>query len=293
MPNPTETVRVQTVLQQAGLCSRRTAEDWVRAGRVTVNGVPAQIGQRVGRSDQVAVDGRPVGVAAAKQYWLLYKPGGYTTSLKDRHADHLVTELLPPGLGRLFPVGRLDRDSEGLLLMTNDGALAFALTHPRFGVEKVYEAWVKGVPRRHHLERIQRGIALEDGWARTESAQIVNAEGDRALLRLVLHEGKKREVRRIMEAVGHPVEKLTRVRFGGLTLEGLEPGQARPLTRPEVRELYALVRPEGAPHRSDAKHGQGSAPQGVGDHRRSGGMGARRSRTPVRHSRRNPGRKDG
>lgn len=286
------TVRIQTVLQKAGLCSRRTAEDWVRAGRVTVNGAQAQIGQRVDPSDQVALDGRIVDATVPKRYWVLYKPAGYTTSLKDRHAAHLVTELLPSGLGRLFPVGRLDRESEGLLVMTNDGALAFALTHPRFEVEKVYEAWVKGVPRRHHLDRIQRGIALGDGFARTKGAQVLKVEGDRALLRLVLNEGKKREVRRLMEAVGHPVEQLTRVRFGSITLAGLKPGEARPLTHREVKELYALVRPHGAPARSDATHERKRTPRGVGDDRRGRGLDPGRSRAPLRRSRRNPGRQD-
>ncbi|MCL4521469.1 MAG: rRNA pseudouridine synthase [Firmicutes bacterium] len=235
-------IRIQRVIQMAGLASRRTAEAWIQNGRVKVNGLPATVGQLVDPlADKVLVDGRPLPTGRAHAYWMVNKPEGYTCSLKDRHAEHLVTELVPKQQGRLYPVGRLDRDSQGLLLMTNDGSLAFKLSHPRYQIPKVYEVWVEGTPRRHRLDRIERGIQLEDGMARPASVALIRSEGAKSLLRIVMTEGKKREIRRLMTTVGHPVVALTRVAYANLSLAGLATGQARPLTHREILDLEQFV----------------------------------------------------
>ncbi len=245
-------MRVQRILQKAGLTSRREAERWIAVGRVTVNGQPIGLGALADpERDRVAVDGRPVLLPAVPPVYLaLYKPRGYTTSLADRHATHLISELVPQRFGRLFPVGRLDRDSEGLILLTNDGDLAQALMHPSHGVEKVYEVWVRGVPKKSHLQRMRDGIQLDDGKARPDRVDVLRREKDRALIRVVLHEGRKREIRRIFDRIGHPVQQLVRTRYGNITIGGLEPGHPRPLTHREVRELKALVM-DSRPHRDD------------------------------------------
>lgn len=234
-------MRLQRYLAMAGMASRRQAEAWIAAGRVTVNGQVARLGQRVGPGDQVAVDGEPVASRPGRVVLALYKPVGYTTSLADPHAEHLVRELIPPEVGRVFPVGRLDRDSSGLLLLTNDGELAFRLTHPRFGVSKAYEVWVEGHPGPGHLRRAREGVELGDGRARAAGVRVLQRLPDRTLLAVTLREGKKREIRRLFEVLGHPVLELCRVRFGNVTLEGLKPGEVRKLTDEEVARLWRLV----------------------------------------------------
>lgn len=236
-------MRVQRILQQAGLASRRAADEWIRQGRVQVNGEPVELGATADPSrDRITVDGKPVVIRERPLVYLaLHKPPGYTTSWKDRHAEHLIKELVPAKFGRVFPVGRLDRDSEGLILLTNDGQLAHALMHPSSQIEKVYEVWVEGIPRKSHLARIKHGIELEDGFAKADQVELIKKENQRALLRLTLHEGRKREVRRMLDSIGHPVQQLVRVRFGNIRLQGLDSGSLRPLTHREVRELKALV----------------------------------------------------
>ncbi|WP_028962978.1 pseudouridine synthase [Sulfobacillus thermosulfidooxidans] len=234
--------RLQKVIAQAGLCSRREAETWIDAGRVLVNGQKAHLGQMVDpETDQIVVDGRPLQLKTERTYLILNKPVGYTTSLKDRHAEHLISELVPARFGRVFPVGRLDKETSGLIIMTNDGLLAHHLMHPSYAVPKVYEAWVQGVPRRNHLLRLEKGIQLDDGYAHPQDIKILRTENNNALFRLTLTEGRKREVRRIFEAIGHPVLSLKRIAFGPLSLEGLEEGQFRPLTHREVKALYSMV----------------------------------------------------
>ncbi len=266
-PDPEQGIRVQRVLQQAGLASRRTAEEWVLKGRVTVNGTAAVVGQKVYPArDRILVDGRPLPTSNPKAYWMVYKPVGYTSSLKDRHAEHLITELLPKAAGRLYPVGRLDRDSSGLVIMTNDGALAYRLSHPKFQVPKVYEVWVEGVPRQHRLHRIERGIQLDDGLARPARVELLRAEGHHAQLRVVLTEGRKREIRRLLQAVGHPVLELTRVQYAGLTLGSMKPGEARALAPGEIRDLQQAVHRPGTAQAS--RSGVGGPPDGRSDQRR-------------------------
>lgn len=287
------TIRVQRILQQAGLASRRQAEEWIRGGRVTVNGKSASLGDMADPDrDTIAVDGRPVKPSLVPAVYLaLHKPPGYTTSLKDRHAEHLITELVPSKFGRLFPIGRLDRDSEGLILLTNDGQLAHALMHPSHGVKKVYHVWVKGVPRKSHLERMRRGIMLEDGPAQPDKVELLEKREGRALLQIILHEGRKREVRRIFDSIGHPVEQLIRTQYGNIALEGLDAGRSRPLTHREVRGLKALA---GI---GNERMGEKDGPKARGvaghqGHRRHQTISARGSRDPVRLRGRNPGRSD-
>jgi 23S rRNA pseudouridine2605 synthase len=233
--------RLQQALARAGVASRRAAEALIRAGRVTVNGQVAVLGATVGPDDRVAVDGAPLPVQPPAVYLALNKPAGYTTSLRDPHAAHVVTELVPPRFGRVYPVGRLDRDTTGLILLTNDGELAYRLMHPRYRVPRVYQAWVKGVPGPTHLARLRKGVDLGDGTMRAAAVRVVKVAADASLVEITLTEGRKREVRRLFQAVGHPVRELKRVRFGTVTLGDLALGQVRPLTHREVRELRSLV----------------------------------------------------
>lgn len=237
--------RLQRLLAQAGLGSRRRMEEWIRAGRVAVNGRVAELGAQADPAiDRITVDGRPIRCERPSlHYYLLYKPEGYTTSLADPHAEHLVTELFPAGVPRLFPVGRLDRDTSGALVLTNDGWLAHRLMHPRFRVPKVYEAWVDGHPDPAALKRLRRGVTLAEGPARAESVTVLERTARSTRLALVLTEGRKREVRRLLQIIGHPVRRLVRTMYAGITLDGLLPGDVRPLTPGEVAALYRIVEP--------------------------------------------------
>jgi 23S rRNA pseudouridine2605 synthase len=238
-------VRLQKLLAEAGLASRRAAEEWIRAGRVRVNGAVAKLGDGADRArDEVLVDGRPL-AAEPLRYWLLHKPRNVLTTTADPHAEEAgrrtVLELLPAAARRtrLYPVGRLDLDSEGLLLLTNHGALAQALLHPSHGVEREYHVEVWGEPTRETLRRLAEGVELEDGVTRPCRARLVGHDRARGTSRLVLvlREGRKRQIRRALAALDHPVRRLVRVRMGPLSLGDLAPGRARPLTERERRLL--------------------------------------------------------
>jgi pseudouridine synthase len=236
-------IRLQKILSAAGISSRRAAERLILEGRVSVNGATVrELGTRADPDrDDIRVDGRRVKGPARRRYILLNKPAGYITSRSDPQQRPTVLELLPGVTEYLYPVGRLDFESEGLLLLTNDGDLAARLTHPRYGVEREYEALVRGVPDPRALARLSRGIELDDG--RTAPARVtldrrVHAKrGDQALLRVAIREGRKRQVRRMCDAIGHPVVRLRRVRIGPLADPRLEPGQWRDLTAREVARL--------------------------------------------------------
>jgi pseudouridine synthase len=203
-----------------------------------VNGRVATLGDRVDpERDEVTGGGRRVSTDPGLRYLAFHKPAGVTTTLRDPHATTDLRRFLPEG-PRVFPVGRLDRETEGLLLLTNDGDLANRLAHPRHGVEKEYLAEVEGTPTERHLARLRRGIDLEDGPARAISARAVGRTGGRGAVRLVMGEGRKREVRRMLEAVGLPVRRLVRVRVGPLRLGRLRAGEVRELDPAEVRALY-------------------------------------------------------
>ncbi|HVM12138.1 MAG TPA: pseudouridine synthase [Actinomycetota bacterium] len=240
-PPAPEPERLQKVLARAGLGSRRACEELVRDGRVTVNGEIADLGRRVDTArDHVEVDGLRVPVNPDLVYFALNKPSGVVTTARDPQRRPDVSRYYPRGV-RVFPVGRLDRDTEGLLLLTNDGELANRLTHPRYGAEKEYLAEVEGAVADRLLRRLERGVDLEDGLARAVAARRAAAAGGRTAVRMVMTEGRKREVRRMLAAVGLRVTRLVRVRVGPLRLKDLPPGSVRPLTPLEVRDLYGHV----------------------------------------------------
>jgi 23S rRNA pseudouridine2605 synthase len=218
--------------------SRRACEELIKAGRVTVNGRVAEIGDKVDPArDRVEVDGSRVPLDPELRYFALNKPSGVVTTARDPQRRPDVSSYLPPG-PRLYPVGRLDLHTEGLLILTNDGELANRLMHPRYGVEKEYLAEVGGRPTERTLGRLVRGIELEDGLARAVSARAAGATRGRTAVRIVMAEGRKREVRRMLEAVGLTVRRLVRIRIGLVRLGRLRPGQVRELSGDEVRALW-------------------------------------------------------
>jgi 23S rRNA pseudouridine2605 synthase len=234
-------VRLNAYLARAGVASRRAAEELIRAGRVRVNGEVAGLATFVDDArDRVEVDGRRV-APEPLTYVLLHKPAGVVTTARDPHGRPTVVGLVGHER-RVVPVGRLDADTTGALLLTNHGRLAHRLMHPRYEVEKVYEAEVEGEPSEEALATLAQGVELDDG--RSAPARVRRLAPSR--LELVLHEGRKRQVKRMCEAVGHPVERLHRRAYAGLTVEGLAPGAWRELTRDEARRLEALTRRRAA-----------------------------------------------
>jgi 23S rRNA pseudouridine2605 synthase len=246
--------RLQKVLARAGFGSRRACEELIADGRVTVNGEVAELGRRVDATlDRVEVDGEPVGVMPGLVYYLLNKPAGYVTTADDPQGRRTVMQLVPDE-PRVFPVGRLDIDTEGLLILTNDGVLAQQLTHPSRGVEKEYLAEVEGRPSPGAIKSLRQGVELEDG--KTAPAKVSLVEP--SVLRIVIHEGRNRQVRRMCDAVGHPVKRLARVRVGPLVDRQLKPGKWRELSIAEVRQLSAPPpRPPRRERRKQAAAGRG------------------------------------
>jgi len=239
--------RLQKILANAGVASRRHSEELILAGRVSVNGqVVTELGAKADpEADEIQVDGKALPREVGKAYFALYKPTGYITSKSDPRNRRTVMMLAPEVPG-LHPVGRLDYDTSGLLLMTNDGDFTLALTHPRYGVPKTYEAWVEGHPTERILQKLREGVRLEDGW--TSPAQVValGPSGPESRIRITIHEGRNRQVRRMFEAVGHPVVRLKRLAVGPVTLEGLKPGAIRPLSHQEIVALKQQSRHEEA-----------------------------------------------
>jgi 23S rRNA pseudouridine2605 synthase len=225
-------VRLNAYLARAGVASRRKADELIKAGRVTVNGEPGQLNTFVGKHDRVELDGRPL-ERQALAYVLLHKPAGVVTTTSDPHGRLKVVDLVADYAVRVVPIGRLDADTTGALLLTNDGELAHRLAHPRYEVEKVYEAEVEGEPSDEALRQLEQGIELDDG--RTAPGHAKRLAPSR--IELSIHEGRKHQVKRMLEAVGHPVTRLHRSRYAGLTLKGLGPGESRELTGAEVERL--------------------------------------------------------
>ena len=225
--------RLQKALARAGLGSRRVCDDLIAEGRVTVNGDVAVLGRRIDPDvDVVEVDGAPVPTRPGLVHYLLNKPKGVVTTASDPQGRATVVDLVPAE-PRVFPVGRLDADTEGLLVLTNDGALTHRLTHPSFGVEKEYVAEVVGTPSRGTLRRLREGVVLDDGITAPAKASLTAPN----VITLVIHEGRNRQVRRMCDAVGHPVVRLVRTRIGPIVDRRLPPGEWRPLTADEVRAL--------------------------------------------------------
>ena len=234
-------IRLQKVLSQAGVASRRAAEKLIADGRVTVNGKTIlTMGVKVDPGkDEIRVDGRRIKGVSQPRYLLLYKPAGYVTTRSDPQRRRIVLDLLTGVREYVYPVGRLDYDTEGLLLLTNDGELAARLTHPRHGVARTYEARVAGMPDREAIERLRNGIPL-DGHRTLPADVVLLNQGRRdrdGVLRLTIREGRNRQVRRMCEAVGHPVQHLKRTRFGTLADRRLKPGEWRELAPREVEAL--------------------------------------------------------
>ena len=235
--------RLQKVISHAGIVSRREAERLIIDGRVAVNGcVVTKLGTKVdpGR-DVIKVDGRLVKSFPEKVYIVLNKPAGYVSTLKDPQGRPVIMDLLDDINTRVYPVGRLDYDAEGLLLLTNDGELAHRLQHPRYKIRRTYEVKVKDVPTDDELSRVRKGIRLEDGVTLPAKVTFLKKTMKNCWLKITLSEGRNRQVKRMFEALSHPVMKIKRVKFGALGLGTLKRGQYRHLAKDEVKKLYALV----------------------------------------------------
>lgn len=232
-------IRVQKAMAGAGLMSRRAAEGAISQGRVAIDGKPAVLGDRVDVStQQVTLDGVPIPMNPDLETHLLYKPVGVISSASDPQGRPTVVDLVAGG-GRLYPVGRLDADSEGLILLTNDGDLANRVTHPRYGIVKTYVALVEGTPAKTEIRRLVDGLDLEDGLARAHSARVIGRHGVETMVELTLGEGRNREVRRMFEALGYEVTRLVRTAIGPIADRALKPGQSRRLSVAEIRDLLA------------------------------------------------------
>ncbi len=234
--------RLQVVLARFGLASRRGVVNMIKEGRVEVNGqVVLEKGFRVdAQKDEIRVNGEPLnaGVPQKKAYYVFYKPKGVMTTLQDPHAEKTVADYFRMIPERLFPVGRLDRDTTGLLLMTNDGELAFRLTHPKFGVKKRYVARVRGSVTDEAVKRLEAGVELEDGMTAPCQIRVEKRDKKQTLLTVTLHEGKKRQIRRIFQKIGHGVMELERMSFGPLSLSDMKMGEKRKLTPEETAALF-------------------------------------------------------
>ena len=246
---PTSEVRLQKILSAAGVASRRAAERLIAAGRVSVNSqVVTKLGTRADpKGDIVRLDGRRVGDVERRRYLLVNKPTGYVTTRSDPHQRRTVLDLVRRVREYVYPVGRLDYDSEGLLLLTNDGELAERLTHPRHGLKRVYEAVVEGVPSANAMRRLASGVVLDGRRTAPAAVRLLGGHGsrrgDKARIHVTLTEGRNRQVRRMFESIGHPVVRLRRVQLGPIRIRGLKPGDVRELSSEEVESLRRSVVP--------------------------------------------------
>lgn len=232
--------RLQKILSRAGVASRRAAEQMILAGRVQVNGITVtELGSRYEQAEvRITVDGKPVRAAEQHVYFLLNKPKGYISSVHDERGRRTVLALLPEVRERIYPIGRLDANTEGLLLLTNDGELMNGLLHPRYEVEKTYVARLTRLPGKEELNRLRTGVQLEDGLTAPAQVRILEAEKGRVRVEMTIHEGRNRQVRRMFQAVGYDVKALKRTHFAGLTLHGVARGAHRTLTNEEILSLY-------------------------------------------------------
>lgn len=241
MSTPESGERLQKVLARAGIGSRRRCEEYIRAGRVAVNGrIVSEMGTKVvpGR-DRIAFDGKEIQKAEQHLYLLLNKPVGYVSTVADPQGRPIVTDLLPELDRRLYPVGRLDLDSEGALLMTNDGSLTNRILHPRYGVAKTYHILLARQPGQKKLRQLEQGIVLEGVKTLPARIRILRKRKDGIWLEVVLHEGKKRQIRKMFAAIGHPVLRLKRTAYGDLTLGRLRPGEYRFLEKKDLQKIFS------------------------------------------------------
>src|SRR3954470_19857867 len=267
--------RLQKILSQAGVASRRLAEELIVQGRVQVNGETiTALGTKADPdADEIKVDGRRIHAQKRKRYILLHKPRGYITSRSDPEGRPTVLDLLRGVREYIYPVGRLDYDSEGLLLLTNDGELAARLTHPRHEVDKVYEARVRGVPDEHVLERLAKGVTIDGRRTAPAKVRIIDppnkrpAENEQTRIELSIHEGRQRQVRKMFDAIGHPVVRLKRVRIGPIEDPNIPPGHWRDLTPQEIAKLQrsagiaASAAEKGRPQRPRRSPGSQRSPR--------------------------------
>lgn len=232
--------RLQKIIAQAGCCSRRKAEELILAGRVEVNGEKiTELGRKFdAASAEVRIDGEPLKAKEEHVYFLLNKPKGYVSTASDERGRRTVLSLIKECAARIYPVGRLDMNTEGLLLLTNDGALMNGLLHPRYEVEKVYRARVRGELSPRELGRLEAGVELEDGVTAPAKVRVLESTPEESRLELTIHEGRNREVRRMLAAVGHEMLALKRVAFASLSLKGVSRGRYRALTAEEIEMLY-------------------------------------------------------
>lgn len=228
--------RLQKIIAARGVCSRRAAEEWIRQGRVRCNGVVAQIGDTAGDADEITIDGQPLPAQREHIYLMLHKPRGYVTTLSDEKGRKNAAQLVADCGARVYPVGRLDMDSEGLLLFTNDGAFANRLMHPSHEVKKTYRVQVRGYSP-ENVRRLREPVELDGYRIRPPEVQVINETQDGAVLEITIHEGRNRQVRRICQMAGMYVKRLVRIREGSLALGDLKPGAWRYLTEAEIRAL--------------------------------------------------------
>lgn len=243
MAEETEGTRLQKVLAAAGIASRRASEILIDEGRVEVNGkVVTEQGRRVNpETDQIRVDGSRIPPPRRHLYLVLNKPRGVVSTLEDPESRPTLSDYLPATKERLFHVGRLDTDTEGLIVLTNDGDFAHRLAHPSYQVPKTYTVQAAGVMDNRIIRRLEKGVTLEDGPVRPDKVKLISRGQDRTLLAITLHEGRNRIVRRMMDTVGHPVDRLSRTEIGPIRLGNLRPGETRDVTREELGALLDLV----------------------------------------------------
>ncbi len=233
-----EEMRLQKYLALCSVASRRASEEIIASGRVTVNGqVVTGMGTKVAQGDEVCVDGRKVSPDEKKIYIMLNKPAGYITSVTDDRGRHTVMELVEDIPERLYPVGRLDYDTEGLLFLTNDGDMAYSLTHPKYEKEKVYEALVKGIMYHGAVDKLKAGVYIDGRKTAPAEAEVIEHRRNTTVVRICIHEGRNRQVRKMCDAVGHSVVALRRVAFDGIEMGNLDVGKWRHLTKTEVMRL--------------------------------------------------------
>ena len=257
-----EPIRLQKILSEAGIASRRKAEELILAGRVRVNGTPAKLGDRADpETDRVTLDGRPLAAEEKKVYLMLHKPRGTITTMSDEMGRKCVAELVRDVPERVFPVGRLDRESEGLLLMTNDGEFANAMMHPSSHVPKVYRVTVRPGVTEDQLTALSGGMVIDGRKTAPANVRVLAQEADRTVLEIVLHEGRNRQIRRMCEQLGLEVARLRRTAVGFLKLGMLAPGKWRPLTAEEVRRLFAAA---GDRHPQHSAADSGTKPRKTG-----------------------------
>ena len=286
-------MRLQRFLSQAGVTSRRKAEELIVGGRVSVNGKRAdKLGTTVAEGDTITLDGKRIAISNLRAYFAMNKPVGVVTTLHDPQGRRTVADLLPPKSPRVVPVGRLDYDTSGLLLLTDDGELAHRLMHPRFGVEKTYRVVVSGRFVPSAAQRMQKGITLDDGPTAPAKVRILKANVDRSVLDVSIREGRKRQVRRMFESLGHRALTLERRKFGPVTLGALASGRCRGLTAKEIAALRGCVTNKGRPWNNSPpfRKNTGLSVASRGGKDRSSGLTATTSRSEQKRSLSAPGR---